>query len=66
MCSSDLILKDSLSIMTLIIAELKINCENCEKAMTKELYATEAAYKLVKQGIPFRDAYKEIGKKYQE
>lgn len=60
------ILKDSLSIMTLIISELKINDENCEKAMTKELYATEEAYKLVKKGIPFRDAYKEIGKKYQE
>jgi argininosuccinate lyase len=60
------ILKDSLSIMALIITELKINKENCEKAMAKELYATEEAYKLVKKGIPFRDAYKEIGKKFQE
>jgi len=60
------ILENSLSIMSLIMSELKIQKENCEKAMTKELYATEDAYKLVKKGIPFRDAYKEIGKKYQE
>ena len=60
------ILKDSLSIMSLIMSELKIQKENCEKAMTKELYATEEAYKLVKKGSTFRDAYKEIGKKYQE
>lgn len=60
------ILENSLSIMSLIMSELKIQKENCEKAMTKELYATEDAYKLVKKGIPFRDAYNEIGKKYQE
>jgi argininosuccinate lyase len=60
------ILKDSLSIMFLIMYELKIQKQNCEKAMTKELYATEEAYKLVKKGSTFRDAYKDIGKKYQE
>ena len=32
--------------------------------MTSELYATEEAYKLVKKGVPFRDAYKQVGKKY--
>ena len=58
------ILQASLSIMTLIISGIKIQKENCEKVMTEELYATEEAYKLVKKGIPFRDAYKEIGKKY--
>lgn len=31
-----------------------------KKAMTKDLYATEKAYKLVKQGMPFRQAYLEI------
>ncbi|HSW48409.1 MAG TPA: hypothetical protein VLG67_05015, partial [Candidatus Saccharimonadales bacterium] len=28
---------------------------------TPDLFATHAAYELVKKGMPFRDAYKEIG-----
>ncbi|MBI3620332.1 hypothetical protein HY214_04295 [Candidatus Roizmanbacteria bacterium] len=31
------------------------------KAMTPEMFSTYAAYKLVKEGLPFRDAYKKIG-----
>ncbi|RQW03714.1 hypothetical protein EH223_09145, partial [candidate division KSB1 bacterium] len=34
-------------------------------AMTKELFATEKAYKLVQQGIPFREAYMQISKEYE-
>ncbi len=55
--------KECLSAINLVVRDLKVNKGNCEKAMTKELYATEEAYKLVKKGIPFRDAYKEIAKK---
>jgi len=57
------ITKDCLKIMSLIISKLKINKKNCKKAMTKELYATEEAYKLVKKGVPFREAYKEVAEK---
>ena len=41
-----------------------MNKEKCNAAMTKELFATEKAYKLVKQGVPFREAYKKISKEY--
>ena len=54
--------KDSLEIMTLVIKGLKINLVNCKKAMTKELYATEKVYDLVKKGKSFREAYKEVKK----
>ncbi|MDD9953180.1 MAG: argininosuccinate lyase [Candidatus Woesearchaeota archaeon] len=53
---------DCLQIMTLVLEKITIN--DCTNAMTKELYATEEAYKLVKNGKPFRDAYKEVGEKY--
>ncbi len=53
-----------ISIMALVIDGIVINKENCKKAMTAELYATEEAYKLVKQGMSFRDAYKKVGEKY--
>ena len=57
--------KDCLVVTNLVVKDLKINKEKCEKAMSKELYATEEAYKLVKKGIPFRDAYKQIAKKFK-
>jgi len=55
--------KDCLEIMTLVVSKLKVNKENCKKAMTKELYATEKVYELVKKGKSFREAYKEVKKK---
>ena len=59
------ITKESLSVMNLVIGKLKINSENCKKAMTKELFATEKAYELVKKGVPFREAYKKISKEFE-
>jgi len=60
------IVKKCFKVMSLVIDSVKINEENCKKAMTDEIYATEEAYKLVKEGVSFRDAYKHIGKKYLE
>ena len=59
MRSFDLI-KNCLDINTLVISGLIINEENCKKAMTDELFATEQAYNMVKEGIPFRQAYRKI------
>jgi len=57
---------ESIHITGLIFQNLKVIEENCDVAMTDELYAAEKAYQLVQQGIPFRDAYREIGKQYEE
>lgn len=57
------IVKASLNIMRLMIDGIEIDEDACKKAMTKELYATEEAYKLVKDGVPFRDAYRQVGKR---
>jgi argininosuccinate lyase len=54
------ITKNTLKIMSLVIKEMKINKDNCKKAMTKELYTTKKAYELVKEGMSFRDAYNKI------
>lgn len=59
------IAKESLIISTLVLSCMKVKKDNCENALTKELYATQEAYELAKQGMPFREAYKEIGKKYK-
>jgi len=55
------IAKETLNIFTLVLSGLKISKGNCANALTKEIYATEKAYELVKKGVPFRDAYREIG-----
>ncbi|MBD3417915.1 argininosuccinate lyase [Candidatus Micrarchaeota archaeon] len=54
----------SLKLMSKIIAGLEQDEEKMKAAMSRELYATEEAYKLVEQGVPFRDAYKEVGKRF--
>jgi len=51
---------ESLKIATLIIQNLSLDLNNCEQAMSADLFATERTYELVKQGIPFRDAYQQI------
>ena len=54
------ITKDCLRIMALILDKLKVNAENCKKAMTEDIYSVEKIYQLVRKGKPFRDAYREV------
>ncbi len=50
----------SLAMMTRIINDMEIDAERCRQAMGEELYATEKAYRLVRGGMPFRDAYRRV------
>lgn len=56
------IVLESLKITRLLLSNMKPNIDVLKKAITKELFATHAAYELVKIGMPFRDAYQKIGK----
>ena len=47
-----------LEVIQVVLAGLEIDEEACARAMTAELFATERAYELVKQGVPFREAYR--------
>ncbi len=51
----------SLEVMSVIIKNLKPNEKELLKDMTKELFAAHKAFELVKKGMSFRDAYREIG-----
>ncbi|MFH1306292.1 MAG: argininosuccinate lyase [Candidatus Micrarchaeota archaeon] len=59
------ITKSSLQMASLVVGGMKVNSQNCKNAMSKELFATQEAYKLAKKGMPFRDAYKKVGEKYK-
>ena len=52
--------ESSLGIITFVIEKLIVNRDACERACEAEIYATEKAYELVKQGMPFRDAYRKV------
>jgi argininosuccinate lyase len=55
---------DSIEVMTLVIKNLEPKRNNLENACTPELYATDEALRLVKQGKNFREAYQEVKEKY--
>ncbi len=50
--------KSCLDITAFVLDGMTIDEEACKAALTDELYATEKAYKLVKRGVPFREAYR--------
>ncbi len=58
------ITNSSLKIACLIFSRLQVDKKNCKKALTKEIFATHEVYNLVKQGVCFRNAYREIAKQY--
>jgi len=50
----------ALNVCGLCVGGLKVNAEQCMKAFTSEVFATDRVLELVKQGKAFRDAYREV------
>ena len=53
---------DALAVCALTIRKTTVNEEAVRAACSPELFATDAAYDLVKKGMPFREAYRQIAK----
>ncbi len=53
---------DALAICALTIESTTVDGKALREACSPELYATDRAYALVQGGVPFRDAYRQIGK----
>jgi argininosuccinate lyase len=54
------IARRSLEIMSLVMAEVTPKKDTLMKSLSPELFATSEANKLVKKGMPFRDAYQQV------
>ncbi|HEX2282757.1 MAG TPA: argininosuccinate lyase, partial [Thermomicrobiales bacterium] len=54
------LVENSAAVVALTVSRLVPNTEAMEDACTPELFATDVAYDLVMQGVPFRDAYKQV------
>ena len=52
----------SINILNLVLKVLEVNKENCIKAFDKTIFAADEAINLVKKGVPFREAYKQVAK----
>ena len=48
-------------IMSITFKNLEVHEQKLRKAFPNEIFATDAAFELVKRGVPFRDAYRQIG-----
>ncbi len=51
----------SVEIMSLTIEKLGVNEDRLLEGFVPEIFATDMAFKLVRRGVPFRDAYREVG-----
>lgn len=51
----------ALRIVARLVAEMKIDPERMAAAINRPMFATDRAVELVKEGLPFRDAYKRVG-----
>jgi argininosuccinate lyase len=49
-----------IKIYTHIITELELNTDILEKSMTPDILLTNEVYRLVNNGIPFREAYQKV------
>jgi argininosuccinate lyase len=54
------IVSQSLEVVAIIMAQVRVHEENCLAAFTEEVFATDYVLRLVSQGIPFRDAYRKV------
>jgi argininosuccinate lyase len=59
-------LEHMIKVSKIVFLHLKPNEERLKVAMLPEIYATDAAYRLVKKGKPFRDAYRHVGTHLEE
>jgi len=57
---------ECLEMMALIMKWLGVDNARCKSAMTEELHAAGKALSLVKKGVPFRDAYRKVGRRYRD
>jgi argininosuccinate lyase len=59
-------LRDCVQMMTLMLENSKIEKELLANDKYKYLFSVEEVNKLVLQGVPFRDAYKQVGQSIEE
>ncbi len=55
---------ECLQIAELLFNNLSVNVEQCQEALTPELFSVDRVYQLMQEGLTFREAYRRIGAEY--
>lgn len=55
--------QDTLEVLNLVMVDIEPKTESLKNALSPDLFAAHEAYQLVKEGIPFREAYRQIKQK---
>ncbi len=58
-------LSEMLPVFREVISSFGLNKDALDAALTTDLYVTYDAYRQVKEGVPFREAYQKTAKKYE-
>ena len=53
--------REAVALLELTIDQLEVVPDNLIAGFTPDIFATDAVYELVRQGISFRDAYRDVG-----
>ena len=56
----------SLRVNARTMAKVEVDAEQCANAFTPEVFATDRVLEMVKEGMAFRDAYREVAKSLDE
>jgi argininosuccinate lyase len=59
-------LRSCIDMMQLMLSELRVNNDILQDPKYSYLFSVEKVNELVNQGIPFRDAYKQVGNMIEE
>jgi argininosuccinate lyase len=57
---------DSLEMMAMVLEGLEVHKDRLSNSFTSQIFATDEAFKLVEQGMSFRDAYKHVDYNFQD
>jgi argininosuccinate lyase len=60
------IVEQSLDVVAIIMEQVTVKNNNCLSAFSGDVFATDYALELVKEGVPFRDAYKQVAENLEE
>jgi len=58
--------RELLEVLVRLVPGLEVNAERARTACGDELYAAHEATRLAQQGVPFRDAYKQVAQQLQD
>jgi argininosuccinate lyase len=55
--------RETIEMMSLVLENLQVDKDRCRKACTEDVYAADEVHELVKKGVAFRDAYRQVSRR---